>query len=111
MARPAASSADPPPESPKLVGGRLCLDFVNTVASRPPARKPRPGGKAGGPIGRDRLRAYSDLVPWSRAARALTRGEAEELLGWGRRPSAEAAAAFRRAVILPETIYRRFVSG
>ena len=110
MARPAASSADRLPESPKLVGGRLCLDFVNTVASRPPARKPRPAGKAAGPIGRDRLGEYSDLVRWSRGAGALTRGEAEELLGRGRRRPAEAAAAFRRAFSLREAIYRIFVS-
>ena len=110
MARPAASSADPLPESPKLVGGRLCLDFVNTVASRPPARKPRPAGKAEGPIGRDRLGDYSDLVRWSRGAGALTRGEAEELRGRGGRRPAEAGAAFRRAVSLREAIYRIFVS-
>ena len=40
--RPAvAIPADPPAEGPKLVGGRLCLDFVNTVSGRPPARRPR----------------------------------------------------------------------
>jgi len=110
MARPAASSAAPLPEGPKLVGGRLCLDFVNTVAGRVPPRKPRASGKAGGPIGRERLGGYPDLVRWSVAAGALTRGEAEELLGWaGRRPS-EAGAALRRAVGLREAIYRIFIA-
>src|SRR6266702_6328424 len=106
MTRPARIPPDAPPESPKLVGGRLCLDFVNTVAGRVPPRKPRASGKAGGPTGRERLGGYPDLVRWSVAAGALTRGEAEELLGRaGRRPS-EAGAALRRAVGLREAIYR-----
>src|SRR6266508_4781614 len=84
MTRPAAIPADPLPESPKLVGGRLCLDFVNTVAARVAARKPRASGKAGDAIGRDRLGAYPDLVRWSRRAGALAAGEAGELLGRAR---------------------------
>jgi predicted RNA-binding Zn ribbon-like protein len=110
MARPAVSSAHPLPEGPKLVGGRLCLDFVNTVSGRAPARKPGPSRKAELLVGRDRLGAYPDLVRWSVGAGALTRGEAEELLGRGRRRPAEADAAFRRAVRLREAIYRIFVS-
>ena len=110
MTRPAAIPADPLPESPKLVGGRLCLDFVNTVAARVAARKPRASGKAGDAIGRDRLGAYPDLVRWSRRAGALAAGEAEELLGRARRRPSAAAAAFRRAVGLREAIYRIFIA-
>ncbi len=110
MTRPARIPPDAPPESPRLVGGRLCLDFVNTVAGRVPPRKPRASGKTGGPIGRDRLGAYPDLVRWSRRAGALTAGEAQELLGRSRRRPSHAAAAFRRAVRLREAIYGIFIS-
>ena len=98
--------AEPLPEGPKLVGGRLCLDFVNTVSGRAPARKPRGSGGASRPIGRERLGDYADLVRWSVAAGALLRGEAAALLGRARRRPPEAGTALRRAVALRESIYR-----
>lgn len=100
-----AIPADSPAEGPKLVGGRLCLDFVNTVSGRPPARKPLAARRAD-PMGRERLGAYADLVRWSGRAGALRRGEAEELLGRARRRPAEAGTALRRALGLREAIYR-----
>jgi predicted RNA-binding Zn ribbon-like protein len=106
MRPPGAVPADPPPEGPKLVGGRLCLDFVNTVSGRPPARRTRASGTAAGSIGRERLGTYPDLVHWSRRAGALTRGEADRLLGQARRRPPEAGRALRRAVGLREAIYR-----
>jgi predicted RNA-binding Zn ribbon-like protein len=106
MRHQGAIPANPPPESPKLVGGRLCLDFVNTVSGRGPARKPRASGKAEALVGRERLGGYPDLVRWSVGAGALTRGGADELLGRARRRPSEAGRALRRALGLRDAIYR-----
>ena len=106
MRHQGAVPAEPLPESPKLVGGRLCLDFVNTVSGRAPARKPRASGKAEVLVGRERLGGYPDLVHWSVGAGALTRGDAEELLGRARRRPSEAGTALRRALGLRDAISR-----
>ncbi len=80
----------------ELSGGRLCLDFANTVSG---SRTVRPT---------ERLRSYGDLVSWSRQAGVVTDGQAERLLRQaGRRPS-DAAAVLERAVALREAIYRVF---
>ncbi len=104
-----AIAADPGAEGLKLVGGRLCLDFVNTVSGRPPARRPLAARRAEA-IGRERLVGYADLVRWSRRSGALARGEAEELLGRARRRPAEARTVLRRAVGLREAIYRILIA-
>ena len=44
-----------------LIGGRLCLDFTNTV-----------GGRIESTIIKERLENYTDLVAWSRYAGLLT---------------------------------------
>jgi predicted RNA-binding Zn ribbon-like protein len=73
-------------------GGVLCLDFVNTVESRP------------GPVSREWLHGYADLVEWAHDA------EAEALLRTaGARPSA-ARAAFRTAIDLREALSRVFTA-
>ncbi|MEO3434695.1 ABATE domain-containing protein [Inquilinus sp. CAU 1745] len=63
-----------------FVGGALCLDFVNTVASRPSAD-------------RDDLRTYEDLLRWGVAAGSLSPTEAEGL----RRRATEHPEAARTA--------------
>jgi len=79
-----------------LVGGRLCLDFANTV-------EPRRGGR-----GRDHLGSYSDLVLWESRAGELTEEEVERLLHEAGHHPDEAESAFRRTLSLRETIYRTF---
>ncbi|HLY16883.1 MAG TPA: ABATE domain-containing protein [Bryobacteraceae bacterium] len=76
----------------KFIGGRLCLDFVNTVGGRTP----------GGGVIRDKLAGYHDLLAW----------------GWlsgdhSLAPTAsfhprQGAAVFRRAIRLREALYRIF---
>lgn len=83
-----------------VVGGRLCLDFANTVEPR--------GGPAGGPGRHDYLADYPDLVAWALrvdvvdlpAARALLRAAAAEPDMGG--------AFFADAIALREAIYRVF---
>jgi predicted RNA-binding Zn ribbon-like protein len=52
----------------RLVGGRLCLDFVNTVDSH---LKPQP---------KEYLHSYADLVAWSLRLGALEEGAAAQLI-------------------------------
>ena len=80
----------------ELVGGRLCLDFANTVSSRTEV------------VRREYLTTYCQLVAWSRHAGILTDGEAEALLRNATRRPDEAAAVLDRAIVLREAIYRIF---
>jgi predicted RNA-binding Zn ribbon-like protein len=80
----------------ELVGGRLCLDFANTVSSRTEV------------VRREYLTTYGELVAWSRHAGFLTDGEAEALLRNATRRPDEAAAVLDRAIVLREAIYRIF---
>lgn len=82
----------------ELVGGRLCLDFTNTVGYR------------GDVIERDRLRGYEELLLWGEKAGVLTTGEREELLRVAAR-TGEAEAVFRRAIDLREALYRVFLAA
>ncbi len=83
-------------ETLELVGGRLCLDFVNTVSTHDEAMR------------REYLTVYHDLVAWGRHAQALTDHEADVLLHNAGHHPILAAAALERAVTLRETIYRIF---
>src|SRR5271155_1706478 len=53
-----------------LIGGRLCLDFVNSVGARRflPSRKMS--------LGEEKLNDYLDLLAWGRHAGALTSADA-----------------------------------
>jgi predicted RNA-binding Zn ribbon-like protein len=79
---------------PRLLGGRLCLDFANTVDPRH------------GPGRREFLDGYADLVAWGRVAGAIDDRLAGRLLSAaGARPAA-ADAVLERALGLREALYR-----
>lgn len=67
------------------IGGRLALDFVNTVTWRPPPEA----------LENERLRQYDDLVAWAREAGLLSADRARSLAG----AAAAAPAAARRALV------------
>jgi predicted RNA-binding Zn ribbon-like protein len=97
-ARPAASA--------KLVGGRLCLDFVNTIGGRrpePARRKPEPQAAV---VLRDKLNDYLDLLAWSRRTGLLTEAGLQAMIREGKRRATEAARVLSRAIALREAIYR-----
>lgn len=71
---------------PRLLGGRLCLDFVNTIESPLDARAV------------DSLREYADLVRWSRHAGLLDQAATRRLLKRATHQSAESAGVFERAL-------------
>ena len=80
----------------ELSGGRLCLDFVNTVDQRP---SPEP---------KELLPAYEDLLSWARQTGILTAREARDLRALARRRPKEARRALDRAHGLREALYRIF---
>jgi predicted RNA-binding Zn ribbon-like protein len=85
-------------ETLRLLGGRLCLDFTNTM-------DPRLGNHP-----HDFLADYADLVHWSLYVGLLTEGEAEHLLKDAAHCPAEATMTFERAIALREALYRIFSS-
>ena len=80
------------------VGGRLCLDFVNTVDWR--GRQER---------GED-LNDYGDLLVWSRHVGLLSESEFRALEKASRINKEEADKVYRRAIEYREAIYRAFSS-
>jgi predicted RNA-binding Zn ribbon-like protein len=80
----------------KLIGGWLCLDFINTVGCRN-SKHPY-----------EWLTKYSDLVSWSQHAGTLTENEAQGLLRRAELHHTDAKAVLERATILRETLHRVF---
>lgn len=97
------------PERWRFVGGRLCLDFINTVGGR--VTRPgtaRPALDYQDFVLRDRLNGYEELVEWSREAGDLSLSESRELVRLARQKPAEAARAYEHAIEMRETLYRMF---
>lgn len=83
-----------PVEQMPLVGGRLCLDFVNTTGARASSTP------------RERLAGYRELVVWSRRAKLLRPAQARALERAGAAKSAAAHAALLRVRAIRELLYR-----
>jgi predicted RNA-binding Zn ribbon-like protein len=84
------------PQSLKLIAGRLCLDFINTVNCR--------NGDHPGEV----LSTYPRLVSWSQHASILTDNEARNLIREASLHPAETRAALERAIAIREALYRIF---
>jgi predicted RNA-binding Zn ribbon-like protein len=80
----------------ELNAGRLCLDFTNTIRSRPLSDK------------LDLIRSYEDLLSWARQATILTPGETAMLDELARQQPRAAADALSRVLALREALYRVF---
>jgi predicted RNA-binding Zn ribbon-like protein len=88
--------SEPDPQSLKLIGGRLCLDFINTVDCR---NSDHP---------REVLSTYPNLVSWSQHAHILTDNNAQNLLREaGLRPT-NARIVLERAITIREALHRIF---
>lgn len=85
----------------RLIGGRLCLDFVNTLGGR----------GAAGKILDDRLTSFDLLLRWSTRAGALRPRDARALAARAARAPREAAAVLERARSLRESLYRVFTAA
>ena len=82
----------------EMVGGRTCLDFVNTASQR-----------REGPF-KERLESYEDLLSWAVQADQLTESEAADLRQLAATSPAEAQAVVERGRALREAIYRVFTT-
>lgn len=80
----------------ELSGGRLSLDFINTLDHRP---SPRP---------RELLAGYADLVSWSRQAGILAPRQSRKLVERAGRERARARRALGRARKLREALFEIF---
>lgn len=76
--------------------GRLCLDFANTVRSRPSSDR------------HDLIGTYEDLLGWARQATILTPGEAAVLGAVAHQGARAAADALSQARALRESMYAVF---
>jgi predicted RNA-binding Zn ribbon-like protein len=93
---------------PWLVGGRLCLDFVNTVEPRDGMAPNQHSPDAATLERREYLRAYDDLVAWGVHTATLDSHVAHDLRARARQHAREAQAALEQALAFRETIYRIF---
>ena len=82
----------------KLIGGRLCLDFVNTVGGR----------RNDSSLLGDKLKDYSDLVAWSQHSGIVTAAEAARLIKESKQKPAAANTVLQRAVVLREALQHIF---
>jgi predicted RNA-binding Zn ribbon-like protein len=80
----------------RLLGGRLCLDFTNTVHRRYPT------------MGDSFINSYTDLVNWSVFAGVLDESEAITLRRVAVSQPDEASRTYEQALNLRESIYRLF---
>jgi predicted RNA-binding Zn ribbon-like protein len=89
-----------------LLGGRLCLDFVNTVGGW----NPDPARDKNNPFAMvaraDKINDYIDLLAWSLRTGLIIENEAQALAREAGRRNKEAAATLNRAVALRGAIYR-----
>jgi predicted RNA-binding Zn ribbon-like protein len=97
-----------PAATVKLIGGRLCLDFVNSVGGRRPALPSKKGDEEAYLVREDKLNDYGDLLAWSQHTGLLTEGEAQKLFRESQQRQTEAKPVFARAIELREAIYRIF---
>jgi predicted RNA-binding Zn ribbon-like protein len=79
-----------------IIGGRPCLDFVNTTSGRGTADR------------REHLRAYGDLLAWGHHAGILTAEEAFALARIARAKAAAARRTLAQANALRETLHAIF---
>ncbi len=79
-----------------LSGGKLCLDFVNTLDNRPTERA------------KELLENYADLAAWSRQCGILSPGEERVLVARSRRAPREASRVLERARSLREALFAIF---
>ena len=90
---------DRPASRINLIGGRLCLDFVNTMGARRT-------GPAGEMVIRDEtLDDYFDLVAWARHAGSLTEAEARVLTKEALQHPSDAARVLRIGLRLREALF------
>src|SRR5262245_23387175 len=90
----------------KLVGGRLCLDFVNTVAWRRSRASDRSSGMGKSQVPAEKLNEYADLLAWGWHTGLLTEVEVKSLGREADLRQKQAESVLARAIALREAVYR-----
>ena len=94
----------------KFIGGRVCLDFVNTVGARVSGQGDKRFRNYADSVLRDKLNNYQDLLTWSQLAGLATKHEVHRLGRFAERHPRHAARTLTRAKRLREALYRIFKS-
>ncbi len=92
------TTRDNPLAGLNVIGGRLCLDFVNTVDTHDTYID-------------EKLAAYTDLVWWALRVGVLDHAAAAPLFAAAEAEPAHAAEVFARALELREALYRLFAAA
>jgi predicted RNA-binding Zn ribbon-like protein len=88
--------------STTLIGGRLCLDFVNTVGGRVFSKTQADDYEVVG----DKLSDYYDLLAWVQLTKALPEAQIQELVTEASLHKDKANIILKQAIDLREAIYR-----
>lgn len=89
-------NVESPIEALRLVGGRLCLDFANTIDARASTHP------------HECLHSIADLLRWSHHAGLLRDELVQRLLEEAKERPTEATTGYKKALALREAIYRIF---
>jgi predicted RNA-binding Zn ribbon-like protein len=81
----------------RLLGGELCLDFVNTVEDRAGQHRD------------DRITSFADLIAWGAHAGIVQEQEATEMLSISRDDPIRARSVFGNAIELREALHNVFL--
>jgi predicted RNA-binding Zn ribbon-like protein len=92
----------------KFIGGRVCLDFVNTVGARVSFQGNNRSRDYADHVLRDKLNSYADLLTWSELAGLATKSEVRRLGRVAERHPQHAARELARAKKLRKALYRIF---
>ena len=76
-----------------LIGGELCIDFVNTVDWRT------------GPNPEEYMSSYSDLIDWSQSVGTIDAATARRLKRRAAADPSGASAAFSKGIVFRESLY------
>jgi predicted RNA-binding Zn ribbon-like protein len=89
----------------KFVGGRLCLDFVNSVEDR---HEERAKNSTIFTFRADKLSGYADLAEWSKDAGILEERETTRVVRIASQKDRDSKQVFERARNLRESLFRIF---
>lgn len=89
-------------------GGRLCLDFTNTVEPRDAIAPNARSSHADRLVRREYLNTYAALAAWGVLVGTLSPTLAQQLIDRAEQQPTAAQATLERALALRETIYRVF---
>jgi predicted RNA-binding Zn ribbon-like protein len=86
--------------APDLIGGALCLDFVNTVGFRGDTENPN-----------EYLTSYDELLIWTEISGAIGRAEGRSIKKEMRRRKTDAAGVLEKAIKLREALAKLFTDS